>query len=114
MASITEMEAEVPNNNDIDTMFVLDFGLQTRYLILRRLRVPNVAVGVQGDARLYGYIGILRDVRTADFTSGEPFDFDFSPLLLKKISTRIANEVEGVSRAVYDIASKPSGTIELE
>ncbi|KAK1969664.1 GMP synthase [Colletotrichum eremochloae] len=72
----------------------------------------NRAVGVQGDARVYGYIVILRAVQTADFMSCEPFEFDFN--LLKKISTRIVNEVEGVSRVVYDITSKPPGTIELE
>ncbi|KAJ0166523.1 GMP synthase [glutamine-hydrolyzing] [Colletotrichum tanaceti] len=65
----------------------------------------------QGDARVYGYIVILRAVQTADFMSCEPFEFDFN---LLKISTRIVNEVEGVSRVVYDITSKPPGTIELE
>ncbi|KAK1992610.1 GMP synthetase C-terminal dimerization domain-containing protein [Colletotrichum falcatum] len=59
-----------------------------------------------------GYIVILRAVQTADSMSCEPFEFDFS--LLKKMSTRIVNEVEGVSRVVYDITSKPPGTIELE
>ncbi|ETS07181.1 GMP synthase [Trichoderma reesei RUT C-30] len=65
------------------------------------------AVGVQGDARVYGYIAILRAVKTLDFMSAEPYNFDFA--LLKKISTRIVNEVEGIARVTYDITSKPPG-----
>ncbi|KAJ1329050.1 glutamine-hydrolyzing GMP synthase [Microdochium nivale] len=70
------------------------------------------AVGVQGDARVYGYIAILRAVKTLDFMSAEPYDFDFA--LLKRISTRIVNEVDGIARVTYDITSKPPGTIEME
>ncbi|KAI3538272.1 GMP synthase [Colletotrichum filicis] len=71
----------------------------------------NKAVGVQGDARVYGYIIILRAVKTLDFMSAEPYEFDFN--LLKRISTRIINEVDGVARCTYDITSKPPGTIEM-
>ncbi|RFU80292.1 gmp synthase [Trichoderma arundinaceum] len=70
------------------------------------------AVGVQGDARVYGYIAILRAVKTLDFMSAEPYNFDFA--LIKKISTRIVNEVEGIARVTYDFTSKPPGTIEME
>ncbi|KAH7353477.1 GMP synthase [Plectosphaerella cucumerina] len=70
------------------------------------------AVGVQGDARVYGYIAILRAVRTLDYMSAEPYNFDFQ--LMKKISTRIVNEVEGIARVTYDFTSKPPGTIEME
>lgn len=70
------------------------------------------AVGVQGDARVYGYIAILRAVKTLDFMSAEPYEFDFG--LLKRISTRIVNEVDGIARVTYDITSKPPGTIEME
>ncbi|GJC92856.1 GMP synthase [Colletotrichum higginsianum] len=69
--------------------------------------IKEAGIYDQGDARVYGYIVILRAVQTADFMSCEPFEFDFN--LLKKISTRIVNEVEGVSRVVYDITSKPPG-----
>jgi GMP synthase (glutamine-hydrolysing) len=65
------------------------------------------AVGVQGDARVYGYIAILRAVKTLDFMSAEPYEFDFG--LLKRVSTRIVNEVEGIARVTYDITSKPPG-----
>ncbi|KAJ3524418.1 hypothetical protein NM208_g12066 [Fusarium decemcellulare] len=72
----------------------------------------NRAVGVQGDARSYGYICILRAVTSLDMMSAEPYEFKWS--LLKAISRRIVNEVDGISRVVYDTTSKPPGTIELE
>lgn len=70
------------------------------------------SVGVMGDKREYGYIIILRAVRTSDFMTAEAYEFDWT--LLKKITSRIVNEVQGVSRVVYDSTSKPPGTIELE
>ncbi|KAL6922171.1 hypothetical protein ACHAPO_002931 [Fusarium lateritium] len=70
------------------------------------------AVGVQGDARVYGYICILRAVTSLDMMSAEPYEFKWS--LLKAISRRIVNEVDGIARVVYDTTSKPPGTIELE
>ncbi|KAK4177616.1 putative GMP synthase [Triangularia setosa] len=72
----------------------------------------NRAVGVMGDARVYGYIIILRAVTTTNFMTAEPYEFSFE--LLKKIARRIVNEVDGVARVTYDITSKPPGTIELE
>lgn len=72
----------------------------------------NRAVGVMGDARVYGYIIILRAVTTTNFMTAEPYEFKFD--LLKKIARRIVNEVDGVARVTYDITSKPPGTIELE
>ncbi|KAF3076032.1 GMP synthase [glutamine-hydrolyzing] [Trichoderma lentiforme] len=70
------------------------------------------AVGVMGDTRVYGYIIILRAVKTSDFMSAEPYEFPFD--LLKAMARRIVNEVDGVSRVTYDLSSKPPGTIELE
>ncbi|KAL9566435.1 hypothetical protein ACKAV7_009350 [Fusarium commune] len=72
----------------------------------------NRAVGVQGDARAYGYICVLRAVTSLDMMSAEPYEFKWS--LLKAISRRIVNEVDGIARVVYDTTSKPPGTIELE
>jgi GMP synthase (glutamine-hydrolysing) len=65
------------------------------------------AVGVMGDNRVYGYIIILRAVTTTDFMTAEAYEFDFA--LLRKIATRIVNEVDGVARVTYDITSKPPG-----
>ena len=70
------------------------------------------SVGVMGDARTYGYTVALRCVSTDDFMTAEwtrlPYD------LLEKASNRIINEVAGISRVVYDITSKPPGTVEWE
>ncbi|ODA84223.1 hypothetical protein RJ55_02741 [Drechmeria coniospora] len=70
------------------------------------------AVGVQGDARVYGYICILRAVTSVDMMSAEPYEFTWS--FLRAVSRRIVNEVDGIARVVYDTTSKPPGTIELE
>lgn len=65
-----------------------------------------------GDARTYGYTVALRSVKTDDFMTAEwtrlPYD------LLETVSSRIINEVRGISRVVYDITSKPPGTVEWE
>ncbi|KAM6515888.1 GMP synthase [glutamine-hydrolyzing] [Fusarium falciforme] len=70
------------------------------------------SVGVFGDQRVWGYIVILRAVRTKDFMSAEVFNFDNS--FLGDVARAICNQVDGVSRVVYDLTSKPPGTIELE
>ena len=74
--------------------------------------IPVKAVGVKGDARSYEYIISLRAVNSKDAMTA-----DWSRLpheLLEKISSRILNEVKGVSRVVYDISQKPPATIEYE
>jgi GMP synthase (glutamine-hydrolysing) len=60
-----------------------------------------------GDSRVYGMIIILRAVNSIDFMSAEPFEFPFQ--LLKNICRRIVNEVEGITRVLYDCTSKPPG-----
>jgi GMP synthase (glutamine-hydrolysing) len=74
--------------------------------------LPVKAVGVMGDGRSYQYVIALRSVDSSDFMTA-----DWSRLphdLLARVSNRIINEVQGVSRIVYDITSKPPGTIEWE
>lgn len=74
--------------------------------------MPIQTVGVQGDARTYEKVLALRAVTSTDGMTADWFEFDSS--FLKKVSNRITNEVRGVNRVVYDITSKPPGTIEWE
>ncbi len=74
--------------------------------------LPVRSVGVMGDARKYDWVVSLRAVETVDFMTAHwahlPYDF------LGKVSNRIINEVDGISRVVYDISGKPPATIEWE
>ncbi|HEX7031032.1 MAG TPA: glutamine-hydrolyzing GMP synthase [Gammaproteobacteria bacterium] len=74
--------------------------------------LPVKSVGVQGDGRRYEYVVALRAVETVDFMSARwahlPYEF------LDRCSRRIINEVDGISRVVYDISGKPPATIEWE
>lgn len=74
--------------------------------------LPVRSVGVMGDGRRYDYVIALRAVETVDFMTARwahlPYDF------LDHVSRRIVNEIDGISRVVYDITGKPPGTIEWE
>ena len=74
--------------------------------------LPVQTVGVMGDERTYDYVCALRAVTSLDGMTADyyPFEQDF----LAKVSTRIINQVKGINRVVYDITSKPPGTIEWE
>ncbi|MDR1478860.1 MAG: glutamine-hydrolyzing GMP synthase [Planctomycetaceae bacterium] len=74
--------------------------------------LPVKSVGVMGDSRTYDDVIAIRCVKTDDFMTA-----DWSELpdyLLRKMSTRIINEIQGINRVVYDISSKPPATIEWE
>ena len=74
--------------------------------------LPVKSVGVVGDNRAYEYVVALRAVQTIDFMTATwaPLLYD----LLAKVSSRIINEVRGISRVTYDVSSKPPATIEWE
>ena len=65
-----------------------------------------------GDFRTYDYAVALRAVVTNDFMTAEAADIPFE--VLQKVMNRIVNEVKGVNRVMYDLTSKPPGTIEWE
>ena len=70
------------------------------------------SVGVMGDERTYDYAVALRAVNTIDFMTAEAAEIPWE--VLHKVMSRIINEVRGVNRVLYDISSKPPGTIECE
>jgi GMP synthase (glutamine-hydrolysing) len=74
--------------------------------------IPVKSVGVVGDARRYEYVVSLRAVKTIDFMTASFARLPFE--LLETVSSRIINEVGGISRVAYDISSKPPATIEWE
>ncbi len=74
--------------------------------------LPVRSVGVMGDYRTYDSVLALRAVTSTDGMTAESFPFDHS--FLASTATRIINEVKGISRVVYDVTSKPPGTIEWE
>ena len=75
-------------------------------------RTSASTVGVMGDYRTYDHVCALRAVTSVDGMTADfyPFDMNF----LGRAATRIINEVKGINRVVYDVTSKPPGTIEWE
>lgn len=98
-----------------DTIFIEELhaaGLYSQVSQAFAVFLPVKSVGVMGDGRRYDYVICLRAVETVDFMTAHwaqlPWDF------LAKVSNRIVNEVDKVSRVTYDISGKPPATIEWE
>ena len=99
----------------VDVLFIDELRRAGLYDQVRQafaVFLPIRSVGVVGDTRSYEYVVALRAVETSDFMTERwarlPDEF------LDKVSSRIINEVRGVSRVTYDISSKPPATIEWE
>ena len=86
----------------------LDRSIGQYFATLTNMR----SVGVMGDYRTYDYAIALRAVNTIDFMTAEAAELPWE--VLQKVTSRIINEVSHVNRVMYDITSKPPGTIELE
>ena len=86
----------------------LDKEINQYFAALTNMR----SVGVMGDERTYDYAVALRAVKTIDFMTAESAEIPYE--VLNKVMNRIINEVKGVNRVMYDLTSKPPGTIEFE
>ncbi len=113
VSEVTPQRIEILQNCDeIVVDEIKQAGLYTKVWQSFAVLLPVLSVGVMGDQRTYAYTCAVRAVHSED---GMTADWVALPHeVLKQISNRIVNEVKGVNRVVYDITSKPPGTIEWE
>ena len=112
---LEEIEEQVINLRQADAVYLDEIrkaGLYDAIWQAFAVLLPVRTVGVMGDARTYDHVCALRAVTSTDGMTADyyPFDHEF----LGRVATRIINEVKGINRVVYDVTSKPPGTIEWE
>ncbi|MDO9548906.1 MAG: glutamine-hydrolyzing GMP synthase, partial [Candidatus Marinimicrobia bacterium] len=98
--------------DDIFIKELMNYGEYDRVWQAFAVLIPVKTVGIMGDQRTYENVVALRSVNSSDGMTA-----DWSPIpnaVLSKVASRIVNEVRGINRVVYDITSKPPGTIEWE
>jgi GMP synthase (glutamine-hydrolysing) len=113
LGAVTRARVEVLRQADAIFLDELrDAGLERQVAQAFAVLLPVHSVGVMGDGRTYENVIAIRAVETEDFMTADwsrlPYD------LLGRVSTRITNSVKGVNRVVYDVTTKPPGTIEWE
>ena len=110
---ITEEKLEILRK--ADTIYLDEIrkaGLYDKIWQAFAVLLPVKTVGVMGDGRTYDYVVGLRAVTSTDGMTADFYSFDMK--FLGETATRIINEVRGINRVVYDVTSKPPGTIEWE
>ena len=110
---ITEEKLEILRK--ADTIYLDEIrrcGLYDKIWQAFAVLLPVKTVGVMGDGRTYDHVCALRAVTSSDGMTADYYPFEHS--FLARTATRIVNEVRGINRVVYDITSKPPGTIEWE
>ena len=91
---------------------IRDAGLYDEIWQAFAVLLPVRSVGVMGDERSYEFVLALRAVTSSDGMTADYYPFDAA--FLGRVANRIINEVKGINRVVYDVTSKPPGTIEWE
>jgi GMP synthase (glutamine-hydrolysing) len=107
-----ERVALVQEADDIVVTEIKRAGLYTKIWQSFAVLLPVMSVGVMGDMRTYAYTCAIRAVHSEDGMTADWVDLPHE--VLATISNRIVNEVKGINRVVYDVTSKPPGTIEWE
>lgn len=113
LGEITEEKLRILRH--ADHVFISELKRQNLYNEIWQafcVLLPVQTVGVQGDARTYDQVLALRAVTSHDGMTAHWFPFNFE--FLNSVSNKITNEVRGINRVVYDVTSKPPGTIEWE
>jgi GMP synthase (glutamine-hydrolysing) len=108
-------EADLAILREADAVYIDEIrraGLYDRIWQAFAVLLPVRTVGVQGDYRTYDRVVALRAITSEDGMTADWFRFPAE--VLERVSSRISNEVRGVSRVVYDISSKPPATVEWE
>jgi GMP synthase (glutamine-hydrolysing) len=108
-------EADLQILKDVDAIYIGELekaGLYGKIWQAFCVLLPVKTVGVQGDNRTYDKVIALRAVTSTDGMTADWYPFE--PAFMARVSNRITNEVRGVNRVVYDVTSKPPGTIEWE
>ena len=110
---ITEEKLEILRKADLIYLDeIRKAGLYDKIWQAFAVLLPVKTVGVMGDGRTYDHVCALRAVTSTDGMTADYYPFEHS--FLARTATRIVNEVRGINRVVYDITSKPPGTIEWE
>lgn len=113
LGEVTEEKLRILKDcDDIYVSYLREKGIYSEIWQAFCVLLPVKSVGVQGDSRTYDHVLALRAVTSSDGMTADWYPFDFA--FLREVSNRITNKVRGVNRVVYDVTSKPPGTIEWE